>query len=70
MGGFVSPVTVGAASLAKPVDYLGVPNDVMVPMHARARALGWSVTLVSEDLDHAFIVGAPNVAVDFLRSKI
>jgi pimeloyl-ACP methyl ester carboxylesterase len=69
MRALVSPVTTGAASIDKPVVYLGVPNDVMVPMHARARALGWPVTMVSEELDHAFIVGAPNVAVEYLRKN-
>ncbi|MDB5687594.1 MAG: hypothetical protein JWR77_2183, partial [Rhizorhabdus sp.] len=34
MRGLVSPVTTGAASIDKPVDYLGVPKDVMEPMHA------------------------------------
>jgi pimeloyl-ACP methyl ester carboxylesterase len=67
MRGIVSPIKIGAAAVDKPVEYLGVPNDVMVPMHARARALGWRLTMVSEDLDHAFIVGAPNVVVDYLR---
>jgi pimeloyl-ACP methyl ester carboxylesterase len=67
MRGIVSPIKTGAASIDKPVEYLGVPNDVMVPMHARARALGWRVAMVSADLDHAFIVGAPSVVVDYLR---
>jgi len=67
--GMVSPVSTGAASINKPVEYLGVPNDVMVPMHARAKALGWPVELVSEDLDHAFIVGAPEIVIDYLRSR-
>jgi pimeloyl-ACP methyl ester carboxylesterase len=70
MRGVVSPIAVGAASLGPGVDYLGIPNDVMVPMHARARALGWQVTLAGANLDHAFIVGAPDVAIDYLRTHI
>jgi pimeloyl-ACP methyl ester carboxylesterase len=69
MRGLVSPVTTGASAIRTPVDYLGVPNDVMVPMHQRARGLGWSVSMADEGLDHAFIVGAPTVVVEFLLSK-
>jgi pimeloyl-ACP methyl ester carboxylesterase len=70
MRGLVSPIKVGAASIDKPVNYLGVPGDVMVPLHARARALGWNVSLVAGDLDHSFIVGAPGVVVDYLRLHV
>ena len=66
----VSPITTGASSIDKPVDYYAVPNDVMVPQHARARALGWNVEVVSGDLDHAFIVAAPELVADYLRSKL
>lgn len=69
MRGLVSPVTTGAGSIDKPVDYLGVPKDVMEPMHARARALGWPVELTSDAVDHAFIVGAPDIAIGYLLSR-
>lgn len=70
MRGMVSPVTTGASSIKIPVDYLGVPNDVMAAvMHDRARALGWKFEAVSDEWDHAFIVGAPEVAIKFLKAR-
>lgn len=70
MAGMVTPVAVGAEAIDKPVDYLGVPGDVMVPQHARARELGWPVELVGDDVDHGFIVGKPEVALAFLRPRL
>jgi pimeloyl-ACP methyl ester carboxylesterase len=70
MRGMVTPVTTGAASIDKPVDYFAVANDVMEPQHERARALGWNVEMVGGDFDHAFIVGAPELVVDYLRSRL
>jgi pimeloyl-ACP methyl ester carboxylesterase len=69
MRGLVSPVTTGASAIRRPVDYLGVPTDVRGPMHQRARGLGWSVSMVAEGLDHAFIVAEPGVVAEFLLSK-
>jgi pimeloyl-ACP methyl ester carboxylesterase len=66
----VSPVTVGAAALGKSVDYCAVPNDVMVPMHARARALGWNVEEIRGDYDHAFIVGYPEVVLNYMKARL
>lgn len=66
--GMVSPVTQGGEAIDKPVDYLGILGDVMDPVqHDRARALGWTVQTAGPDIDHAFIVGAPDRALDFLR---
>lgn len=66
--GMVSPVTHGGEAIDKPVDYLGILGDVMDPVqHDRARALGWTVQTAGPDIDHAFIVGAPDRALDFLR---
>ena len=72
MRGMVSPVMAGGEAIDKPVDYLGVVGDVMDPQqHARARELGWTVeTIGPEDVDHAFIVGAPERALDFLRQRL
>jgi pimeloyl-ACP methyl ester carboxylesterase len=67
--GTISPVSVAASVIKGPVDYLAVPNDVMVPMHARARALGWNVTEISDAYDHAFIVGHPQIAIDYLKVR-
>ena len=67
MRGMVSPVTAGGAAIDKPVDYLGIVGDVMEPQHERARALGWNVQTIGPDVDHAFIVGAPDRALDFIR---
>jgi pimeloyl-ACP methyl ester carboxylesterase len=68
--GMVSPVSIGAAAIDKPVNYLAVPNDVMVPQHARARALGWTVDMLEGDLDHAFIVGAPDKVIEYLHPRL
>lgn len=70
MRAMVSRVTTGAAEINSPVDYLAVPNDVMEPQHARARALGWNVDLLDGDLDHAFIVGAPEKVLAYLRPRL
>jgi len=68
--GMVSPVTHGADAIDKPVDYLGVIGDVMEPQHARARALGWHVDQIGPEIDHAFIVGAPEKVLEYLRPKL
>ena len=69
--GMVSPVTHGAAAIDKPVDYLAILGDVMDPVqHDRARALGWNVETAGPDIDHAFIVGAPERALAFLRPRL
>ena len=70
MRGMVSPVTSGAEAIDKPVDYLGVVGDVMEPQHENARKLGWHVETIGPDVDHAFIVGAPERALDFLRPRL
>ena len=70
MRGMVSPVTYGGESIRKPVDYLAVIGDVMEPQHAKARALGWAVEEIGPELDHAFIVGAPEKVLDYLRPKL
>jgi pimeloyl-ACP methyl ester carboxylesterase len=70
MRGMVSPVTYGADSIRKPVDYLGVIGDVMEPQHAKARALGWAVQEIGPEIDHAFIVGHPEKLLDYLRPKL
>ncbi len=69
--GMVSPVTAGGEAIDKPVDYLGIPGDVMDPVqHDRARSLGWNVEIADRDIDHAFIVGAPERALAFLRPRL
>lgn len=69
--GMVSPVTAGGEAIDKPVDYLGILGDVMDPVqHDRARALGWTVETAGPDIDHAFIVGAPDRALAFLRPRL
>lgn len=69
--GMVSPVTAGAEVIDKPVDYLAILGDVMDPVqHDRARALGWNVETAGPDIDHAFIVGAPERALAFLRPRL
>ncbi|NJO35123.1 MAG: alpha/beta hydrolase [Rhodospirillales bacterium] len=68
--GMVSPVTHGGNAIDKPVDYLGIVDDVMVPQHERARGLGWSVQTIGPEVDHAFIVGAPERVLDFLRPRL
>lgn len=70
MRGMVSPVTAGGDSIDKPVDYLGIIGDVMEPQHEKARKLGWTVETTGPDVDHAFIVGAPERALNFLRSRL
>lgn len=70
MRGMVSPVTYGGDAIDKPVDYLAVIGDVMEPQHARARALGWSVEEIGPELDHAFIVGAPEKVLAYLRARL
>jgi len=70
MRGMVSPVTSGGDAIDKPVNYLGIIGDVMDPVqHERARKLGWAVETIGPEVDHAFIVGAPERALDFLRAK-
>ena len=66
----VSPVAVGGAALDIPVHYLGIVGDVMEPQHAKARDLGWDVETTGPDVDHAFIVGAPERALDFIRPRL
>lgn len=69
--GMVSPVTSGGEAIDKPVDYLAILGDVMDPVqHDRARALGWTVETAGADVDHAFIVGAPDRALAFLRPRL
>ena len=69
--GMVSPVTVGGEAIDQPVDYLGILGDVMDPVqHDRARALGWNVETAGPDIDHAFIVGAPDRALAYLRPRL
>lgn len=69
--GMVSPVTHGGEAIDMPVDYLGIPGDVMDPaQHDRARSLGWNVEIAGPDIDHAFIVGAPERALAFLRPRL
>jgi pimeloyl-ACP methyl ester carboxylesterase len=60
----VNPITVGAEKVTKPVDYVAASNTIMLPMHARARELGWIV----HDLqgDHGFLVGQPEWTAEFL----
>ncbi len=71
MRGMVSPVTAGGEAIDKPVDYLGILGDVMDPVqHDRARALGWNVETAGPDIDHAFIVGAPERALAYLRPRL
>lgn len=70
MRGMVSPVTHGADAIDTQVDYLGVVGDVMEPQHERARALGWNVETIGPDVDHGFIVGHPERALDYLRSRL
>ena len=71
MRGMVSPVTVGGDAINKPVDYLAIVGDVMDPVqHDRARALGWTVETDGPEIDHAFIVGAPQRAIDFLKTRL
>jgi pimeloyl-ACP methyl ester carboxylesterase len=66
----VSPVTSGGDAIDKPVDYLGIVGDVMEPQHEKARKLGWNVETMGPEIDHAFIVGAPERAVEFLRPRL
>jgi len=71
MRSMVSPVMAGGEAIDKPVDYLGIKGDVMDPIqHERARALGWKVEIANSDFDHAFIVGAPERALAFLRPRV
>lgn len=70
MRGMVSPVTYGGGTIDKQVDYIGIVGDVMEPQHERARKLGWHVETTGPDVDHAFIVGAPERVLEFLRSKL
>jgi pimeloyl-ACP methyl ester carboxylesterase len=54
----VAPITVGAETIRKPVDYVAAKSTIMAPlMHDRARALGW--TMHDHPGDHAFLVGDP-----------
>ena len=64
------PVTTGGASIDKPVDYLGVLGDVMEPQHEMARSLGGNVSTVDGDVDHAFIVAAPEKVLGYLRLRV
>ena len=70
MRGMVSPVTHGGDAIDGSVDYLAVVGDVMEPQHAKARALGWNVDEIGPDVDHAFIVGAPDKVLNYLRSRL
>ena len=69
MRGLFSPVTTGGAAIDKSVDDLGVTGDVMEPQHDVARA-GVECLHVDGDLDHAFIVAAPEKVLTYLRSCI
>lgn len=62
----VDPIALGAATIKAPVDYIAVSETIMTPMHARARALGW--TMHEMDGDHAIIVGDPDPVVSLLLS--
>jgi pimeloyl-ACP methyl ester carboxylesterase len=69
--GMVSAVSAGGEAINKPVDYLGVEGDIMDPVqHDRARALGWNVETAGPEFDHAFIVGAPDRVLGFLRPRL
>ena len=68
MRGLFSPAT-GAAAIDKSVDDLGVTGDVMEPQHDVAR-VGVECLHVDGDLDHAFIVAAPEKVLTYLRSCI
>jgi pimeloyl-ACP methyl ester carboxylesterase len=71
MRGMVSAVSAGAETIDKPVDYLAIIGDVMDPIqHDRARELGWHVETIGPDIDHAFIVGAPEKVLEFLRKRL
>jgi len=62
----VNPVTVGAESLTKPVDYVAASETIMQPMAARAKEFGWTIHNIKGD--HAFLVGQPEWTADFLLS--
>jgi pimeloyl-ACP methyl ester carboxylesterase len=63
----VSPIAVGAEFIRKPVHYIAARHTIMTPMHARARALGW--TMHDHPGDHAMLVGDPDgVAAIVLRA--
>ncbi len=53
----VSPITVGAETITKPVDYIAAAHTIMGAMHERARTLGW--TMHDHPGDHALLVGDP-----------
>lgn len=60
----VEPIPVGAETITVPVDYVAVSDTIMKPLHARAKALGW--TMHELDGDHAIIVGDPDPIVTLL----
>ena len=60
----VNPFRVGAETVTHPVDYVAASNTIMLPMHGRARELGWTVHPLQGD--HAFLVGQPEWTADFL----
>lgn len=64
----VSPVAVGAEQVTKPVEYIACTQTIMVPMHARAKELGWNVH--EFEGDHAVMVGDPERTVELLESLI
>ena len=64
----VSPVLVGAEQVTKPVEYIACTQTIMVPMHARAKELGWNVH--EFEGDHAVMVGDPERTVELLESLI
>lgn len=70
MRGMVSPVSAGGDVIDKRVDYLGIVGDVMEPQHEKARKLGWNVETMGPEIDHAFIVGAPDRVLGYLRPKL
>jgi len=50
-------IAVGAESITHPADYIAAKHTIMMAMHDRARALGW--TMHEHPGDHAFNVGDP-----------
>lgn len=60
----VNPIAVGAETIRAPVDYVAATQTIMMPMHERARSLGWRMHEIKGD--HAFIVGEPEATVRLL----
>jgi pimeloyl-ACP methyl ester carboxylesterase len=64
LGCTVTPVSVGAESLKKPVDYIAASDTIMKSLHPRAKQLGWTVHELKGD--HAFLVGQADWTAEFL----